>query len=381
MAQNDIVLLDSLIEKSRSRLTLAEDDSELFEIFAFEQLLKIYEPSIDELETGWTDGGNDGGIDGFFVYVDQRAATPNAADWALRRGPVVELELIAARRSPTFEQQPIDLLISSLGELLDLRLSDKQLSYPYNEYVLQQRNLFKHVFVSLADRGPRLKITITYCSRGDTDILAENIKARARVLEGVLSNLFSNSMSTVRFCGAEEMLSLCRKSADFTLRLPFTEPPLSREGSNFIILCRLSEYFRAVSDDAGALKRYLFESNVRDYLGNTQVNADIQQTLARNETFDQGDFWWLNNGVTILATGARVIARDVIVDNAQIVNGLQTTETISNYFAQHSSNNDDRSILIKIIVAADDDMRARIIKATNYQSSIDLSYLRGLDTI
>jgi hypothetical protein len=120
---------------------------------------------------------------------------------------------------------------------------------------------------------------------------------------------------------------------------------------------------------------------VRDYLGNTQVNADIQQTLARNETFDQGDFWWLNNGVTILATGARVIARDVIVDNAQIVNGLQTTETISNYFAQRSSNIDDRSILIKIIVAADDDMRARIIKATNYQSSIDLSYLRGLDTI
>jgi hypothetical protein len=32
-------------------------------------------------------------------------------------------------------------------------------------------------------------------------------------------------------------------------------------------------------------------------------------------------------------------------------------------------------------VAADDDMRGRIIKATNYQSSIDLSYLRGLDTI
>jgi hypothetical protein len=153
MAQNDIVLLDSLIEKSRARLSLAQDDSELFELFPFEQLLKPYEPSIDELEASWTDGGNDGGIDGFVVYVDQKAATPNAADWALRRGPVVEVEIIAARRSPTFEQQPLDSLISSLGALLNLRFSKKQLSYPYNEYVLQQRDLFKSLFVSLADRA------------------------------------------------------------------------------------------------------------------------------------------------------------------------------------------------------------------------------------
>jgi hypothetical protein len=328
MAQNDIVLLDSLIEKSRARLSLAQDDGELFELFAFEQLLKPYEPSIDELEAGWTDGGNDGGIDGFFVYVDQKAATPNAADWALRRGPVVEVEIIAARRSPTFEQQPLDSLISSLGELLNLRLSNKQLSYPYNEYVLQQRDLFKNLFVSLADRAPQLKIIITYCSRGDTNILADNIKARASVLEGVLRGLFSDSVCVMRFCGAEELLKLSRKSFDFTLRFPFTEPPLSREGRNFIILCRLSDYFGTITDDAGALKRYLFESNVRDYLGNVQVNADIQQSLTRNDTPEQGDFWWLNNGVTILATGARVVARDIVVDNAQIVNGLQTTETI-----------------------------------------------------
>jgi hypothetical protein len=143
----------------------------------------------------------------------------------------------------------------------------------------------------------------------------------------------------------------------------------------------LTDYFKAVTDEAGALKRYLFESNVRDYLGNVQINADIKQTLVRDETPDQGDFWWLNNGVTILATGARVVARDVILDNAQIVNGLQTTETISNYFTNVMTHGDDRSILIKIIVAVDDDMRARIIKATNYQSAIELSYLRGLDTI
>ena len=108
MAKNDIVLLDSLVEKSRARLPI-KDDSELFELFSFDQILKIYEPSIEELESGWTDGGNDGGIDGFFIYVDGRVATPNISNSALRKNPVIELHIISCKRTPRFEQQPIDL--------------------------------------------------------------------------------------------------------------------------------------------------------------------------------------------------------------------------------------------------------------------------------
>jgi hypothetical protein len=68
-------------------------------MFCFDQLLKQYEPSIDELETGWTDGGNDGGIDGLFVYVDDRAATENVVDYALKKHPTIDLHIITVRRS------------------------------------------------------------------------------------------------------------------------------------------------------------------------------------------------------------------------------------------------------------------------------------------
>jgi hypothetical protein len=57
MAKNDVVLLDSLIEKARAQFAVS-DDSELFELFSFDQLLKQHEPSIDEIESGWSDGGN-----------------------------------------------------------------------------------------------------------------------------------------------------------------------------------------------------------------------------------------------------------------------------------------------------------------------------------
>lgn len=381
MAANDVVLVDSLVRKTQSEFPQAENDSELFELFVFNQLLKSYEPSIDELESGWTDGGNDGGIDGFFVYVDQRPATPEAPDLALKRHPTLAVHIVSVRRSPTFEQQPIDSLTTSLKELFDLRLSKEELSYPYNDLVVEQRELFRSIFVALADRQPRLEITVTYCSRGDRSKIAPNLLARARTLEAQLREQFGAASIDVEFVGASELLALCRKSRNFSVRLPLVETPITRDGKNFLTLCQLSHYFNAIRDDAGQLKRYLFESNVRDFLGDGRVNSDILATLRRKEAPEQGDFWWLNNGVTMLATDARVVAKELLVENAQIVNGLQTTETLFNYFAKAGSAEDNRTILVKVIVAADDDMRARIIKATNYQNTIALSDIRGLDKI
>jgi hypothetical protein len=205
MATNDIVLLDSLVGKAAARFSNPQDESELFELFAFEQVLKTYEPSFDELEGGWTDGGNDGGIDGFFIYVDQRPGTPDAADYALKRRPVIDVFVITCRRSATFEQQPIDSLISSLSELLDLRHEDGALSYPFNDAVLQQRKLFRDIFIGLADRDPSLILNVLYCSRGDTTKVAPNIVARANVLAGALKELFSEAKIETSFMGAAEL--------------------------------------------------------------------------------------------------------------------------------------------------------------------------------
>ena len=158
------------------------NEFELFELFSFEQLLKRYEPSIDELEGGWTDGGNDGGIDGLFVFVDERPATPNVADYARTKKPTIALHILSCRRAATFEQQPVDALISSVTELLDLQIDTRELDYPFNEHVVRQRDLFRQIFVSLADRQPLLEIRVTFCTRGDTSILAPNIRARTVVL-------------------------------------------------------------------------------------------------------------------------------------------------------------------------------------------------------
>jgi hypothetical protein len=382
MARNDVVLLDSLVEKSKAQLGSDREESELFELFTFDQVLKDYEPSFEELESGWTDGGNDGGLDGFFIFVGDRIATPDSPTFASKRSPHIDVHIISARRSATFEQQPIDSLISSLGELLDLRIRDNELKYPYNDDVLEQRRLFSRTYIALAERQPKLRLCVHYCSRGDASQVAPNLRSRAQTLQKLLDELFSNAETAVKFVGASELLTSARKHRDFTLRLPYIENFVSREGRNYILLCTISDYFKFMSDEEGKLRHHLFESNVRDYLGKVQINSDIQQTLERHESADQGDFWWLNNGVTILGTNASVAGKELCVENAQIVNGLQTTQTIYRYFTSESPVLDDRrAVLIKVILAADEAMRARIIKATNYQNTVDLASLRGLDKI
>jgi hypothetical protein len=381
MARNDIVLLDSLLEKSKEQLGLEKEESEIFELFVFDQILKDYDLSFEELESGWTDGGNDGGIDGFFVFVDSRTATPESHQYALKKSPEVAVHIFSTRRSPRFEQQPLDTLIGSLSEIFDLGLKDADLKYPYNESVLQQRKLFSNVYIALADRQPNLNIQMHYCSRGETKQVALNLKSRAETLRSLLNDLFSNAQVNVEFIGASELLASARKQRDFTLRLPYIESYISREGQNYILLCTLSSYYQFITDEQGKLRRYLFESNIRDYLGEVLINRDIQDTLSRFESPHLGDFWWLNNGVTVLGTNAYVAGKEICIENVQIVNGLQTTETIYRFFLAEKAVDDQRAILVKIILAADDETRARIIKATNYQNTVDLGSLRGLEKI
>lgn len=50
------------------------------------------------------------------------------------------------------------------------------------------------------------------------------------------------------------------------------------------------------------------------------------------EAQDEIDFWNLNNGITLLTSSATLYDDTIEAENIQIVNGLQTTNTIFNYF-------------------------------------------------
>lgn len=129
------------------------------------------------------------------------------------------------------------------------------------------------------------------------------------------------------------------------------------------------------------MRKYIFESNVRDYQGHNSVNNEIQGTLSADTP---EDFWWLNNGVTILAEDiSQSTPKQLLIVKPEIVNGLQTSNEIYQFFTQNIGqlSKENRNILLRIIVPDDETSRDKIILATNSQTAIPPVALRSTDPI
>jgi hypothetical protein len=375
MARNDAVLIDGIIDDRIQSKRPSDSRDEAFELFAVEQVLKDADLTEEQLISGLIDGRGDGGIDAFYILVNGHILTEVEEFTWPRAGAELAVHLVSCKHHETFKQATIDAILATLAELLDFSVPEDQLSGSYSQSLLQMRRNFEIAYRRLSPRLRDFSLDIHYVSRGDSSSIGREVMARAIQVERLVSESFGSCKASFRFIGSRELVELHRKVPSYCLELQFVSQ-LAR-GERYVVLCRLSDYNRFVTDGT-RLRRYLFDSNVRDFMGLTRTNEDIRETL-RNT--DSPDFWWLNNGVTILATTASIVGNSIQISDVQIVNGLQTTESIFRHFQAGGAPEDSRCVLVKIIVSQDVAVRDAIIRATNNQSAVELSSLHATDRI
>src|SRR5450755_3958625 len=78
MASNDQVILEQILNQQKADMEFQITNSEVFERFSAEQVLKNFYLSDDEIETGIVDGGNDGGIDSIYTFVNEELLNVDA---------------------------------------------------------------------------------------------------------------------------------------------------------------------------------------------------------------------------------------------------------------------------------------------------------------
>lgn len=127
---------------------------------------------------------------------------------------------------------------------------------------------------------------------------------------------------------------------------------------------------------------HLFAGNIRNFLGSSEVNTAIADTLKS----EAGYFWFYNNGITIIAEDLKKQAfggndRSVgIFDctNVTVVNGAQTVGTIGRTVAGEDSGS---FLQARVIVVDDPDssLGKRITRASNTQNKIDARNFVALD--
>ena len=377
MAKNDTILVDSILEERRKINHPSNDVGEVFELFANEQIMRDYDLSLTELQQANVDGKDDGGIDSFYVFVNGILLNDNINDF---RYPKTQIEItvvvIQCKHAATFEQSPVNSLYTSISELFDLSKENKNLDGDYNKDVLVKRSQFIASYKATACNLSSLNFKFYYASMGDANLVGENIVARSEQLKTKMTELFSQCSCTFEYIGASELLELYRKQNNRKLTLPIASS-ISTSNECFVVLCSISDYYNFITDDGDYLKRFIFDSNVRDYMGLNHVNTDIIETLNGQKEIE---FWWLNNGVTILASSAVNIGTELTISDAQIVNGLQTSYSIYEYL-KNKKEADDRKLLIKVISSSVDATRDKIIQATNNQTPVALKSLYATDKI
>ena len=377
MSNNDKIILDQVLEQKRQELAPDLNDTSYFEVFTSEQVFKDYDMSYHELQSGIVGNGGDGGIDSIYVFVNGDLVQEDTDFASLKKNVTIELFIIQSKTSPKFSEDVLDKFVAVTEDLLDLSHPISSYTSTYNEGLLKTVEFFRNAYELLAARFPSISVNYFYVSKGVE--VHPNVQRKVSRLQSAVKNLFTSSIFNFKFLGARELLELARKSPKTTYSLVLAENPVSSDGEvGFICLVGLSDYFKFVTDENGKQLKQIFEANVRDYQGSTQVNEQIQDSL---ESSIGEDFWWLNNGVTILASQATQSGKTLKIENPEVVNGLQTSTEIVNYFSKANSKSDSRKILVRVIVPEKPESRDHIIKATNSQTSIPLSSLRATHKI
>ena len=379
MPTNDQILLNEILTQEAANFDEPLTESEFFEFFSSIQILKEFELGYDEIRAGMAGASNDGGADSLYLFVNGDLVKEDSnVKEKYKKNPDIEFVLIQSKREQGFGEDALLKFSRLCSNLLDLDFNREDFAGRYNDNVLSAFELFRDTYVALITKKPSLKISIYYASMGSD--IHPNVESQANDLKRDVLAKLPIAAVEVLFVGANDLVRLSQERPNEVHRLPTSEAPLSTSEKVFIALTNIAEYHRFISED-GKLMRHIFESNVRDYQGKTYVNKEIQETLEKGEN---EEFWWLNNGVTILGTHAIAPGgKELVIHNPQIVNGLQTSYEIFRYFSnnQEKLEHESRSVLVRVIVPESEETRDRIIKATNSQTPIPKSSLRATDQI
>ncbi|MFB8349947.1 AIPR family protein [Streptomyces niveus] len=381
---NEVMLLTERLKQSKAGSYPDISDQDYFLISSTDTALRHKGLSSRQIEDGITDGTDDGGIDAVYLFADGQLVE-DASEAPHSNTPQLELEIIQTKDESGFKETALQLLIDHLPLLLQLDRPDG-LEDEFNPRLLERFDSFRDTYLAVAGRFPELSITIRYVTRS-SEIPHTKVKRKAGRLEKRISELFPYAKVAVDLIGAGDLNALARQRKTTTLTLLLSESPMSPEKGGFVSLVRLEDYKSFITDENGRLRDEIFEENIRGYEGTTVINRGIAESLQQGDSA-AADFWWLNNGVTVIGKRVQPQGKMLQIEDPQIVNGLQTSRNVHAYFHPSRPTPDGtaaapegqmRQILVRVVETQDETITAQVIKATNSQNRVSAASLRSGD--
>lgn len=379
MGKNEEVALEANFTGWREkRFPTPPKDINVFEYYCIEQFLRSYDLSDSQHKTGLIGGSKDGGVDALYMLVNGELVDAES-ELDPKTSNTVKLLIMQMKEGEGFSPVAVDKLYFFADDLLDLTRKKAEYHSTYRPELVTAMRLFKDKYGIIVGENPTLSVEFYYITKRDIEP-NDDCKTSAEKVKAVVKKHFNQSQCDFTFVNAGALWAQVQTRPPKRKSLTWAAQSLSTpEGQ--IGLVRLADYYAFLKEKNGQLAERFFDSNVRGYWKSTPVNKRIAATLRAAST---PEFWLLNNGVTILTE--KIEAGDhlaVEVTDPQIVNGLQTSREIYNYYhdTQPTPPPDDRRLLIRLIRTTDITVRDSVIRSTNSQNEMPEEALRATDAI
>ena len=374
---NILKLLEKrLIQYSKLVHPDEKDLSRVFLFYTADRILQDHDLSPSQINFGLTDGPNDGGVDGFYLFINEHLVQEDDDYQDIENDANIDLLIFQSTTRKGFEESAIERFSSISGDIFDLPENEFP-SDIYNNLLTDAIRRFHDLYRNISGQFLKLNVSFVYASKGATPALG--VQRKVKDLERKVKEFSPDAIFDFKFLGADKLYNLAIKQKHVARDLHLAETPISPDGREvgYVCLVELSDFFNFITENKKTLLKQLFDANVRDYQGHVEVNNDIRASLNDNAE----DFWWLNNGISILSTKVQQVGKTLTIQDPQIVNGLQTSREIYHHYMEQGRANLGRRILVRVMVTTEEASRDRIIKATNSQNKIPTASLRATDHI
>jgi len=320
-----------------------------------------------------TDGSYDGGIDGYFINKENKT--------------IYFIQSKFRINERNFERKEIDLeevLVMDINRILDGETLDEA-GNAYNGKILQlQREIreldniarFSYKVIILANLNGWTDSKLRQLTGGFATEVFDYEKTYEKLIFPIISGTFYNASDL------NINIDLSNKNAGSKISYTVT----TKKGE-----CEITVLFVPTIEIGRIMNKYknsVLKYNPRSYLDleGKKVNTAITETIINKDT---NEFALFNNGITMLSDETLINEKigqknkaQLIVKNPQIINGGQTSYTLSRIYETHKNTDvetvfQNKEVLLKIITLLDrNDEKSKIelieeiSTATNQQTPV-----------
>lgn len=398
--------------KAQYNLRGEEENSKNFELLILD---KMYGKKVDVIE--WydnlkTDYSTDGGIDFIIIDLDGRIiplveedilseqlenflfedsiTDEEKENWTIdrilkeylkkcnKKNSKLTIDFVQSKSGNSLQEK---VLLKINNTFDDLLLKEDFTSVRYTEKLKNNIKIIKSLVESISQNDGAVEINFIYIANNDS--VPKSIKANEELCAKISNNLkvgLKHNNVNVRLLYGQKLIEFLNGQNNSILSLKIDRHDMLFKNNLFCIgLVKLKDLEKFVSI-GNNIDISLFEGNVRDcYKNSSSINREIKDTLKSEIKIN--DFWWLNNGITIICDSLSLKNGKLQVDSPQIVNGLQSVVTIFDTLKDGERKNENKKIMIRILVEKDRKNIDTIIKTTNTQNPVDDYLLKSTHEI